>query len=141
MHGDIKPSNVGFTSDGSPKLLDFGLARETGDVATRGGTVRYLSPEVLSGRPADEADDVWSLWRDAARNRIGRASVRGERGRRGRRSHSASASRPGRRGGGGSGRLVGLARVHGVRADRPRSARPSTARAFAAALHGVRRRQ
>ena len=61
MHGDIKPSNVGFTSDGSPKLLDFGLARETGDVATRGGTVRYLSPEVLSGRPAGEADDVWSL--------------------------------------------------------------------------------
>ena len=61
MHGDIKPSNVGFTSDGSPKLLDFGLARETGDVATRGGTVRYLSPEVLSGRPADEGDDVWSL--------------------------------------------------------------------------------
>ena len=23
--------------------------------------MRYLSPEVLSGRPADEADDVWSL--------------------------------------------------------------------------------
>ena len=62
MHGDIKPSNVGFTSDGSPKLLDFGLARETSDAAaTRGGSVRYLSPEVLSGRPADEADDVWSL--------------------------------------------------------------------------------
>ena len=62
MHGDIKPSNVGFTSDGSPKLLDFGLARETSDAAAkRGGTVRYLSPEVLSGRPADEADDVWSL--------------------------------------------------------------------------------
>ena len=62
MHGDIKPSNVGLTSDGSPKLLDFGLARETSDgAATRGGTVRYLSPEVLSGLPADEADDVWSL--------------------------------------------------------------------------------
>ena len=43
MHGDIKPSNVGFTSDGSPKLLDFGLARETSDAAaTRGGT-RALS--------------------------------------------------------------------------------------------------
>ena len=61
LHGDIKPSNVGFTSNGSPKLLDFGLARETDDTATPGGTLRYLSPEVLSGRPADEADDVWSL--------------------------------------------------------------------------------
>ena len=50
MHGDIKPSNVGFTSDGSPKLLDFGLASETSDAAApRGGSVRYLSPEVLSG--------------------------------------------------------------------------------------------
>ena len=61
LHGDIKPSNVGFTSNGSPKLLDFGLTRETDDTATAGGTLRYLSPEVLSGRLADEADDVWSL--------------------------------------------------------------------------------
>ena len=60
-HGDVKPSNVGFTSGGSPKLLDFGLARETNDAVTRGGTLRYLSPEVLSGRSAEEADDVWSL--------------------------------------------------------------------------------
>ena len=61
LHGDVKPSNVGFASDGSPKLLDFGLAREANDSTGLGGTVRYLSPEVLSGRPADEADDVWSL--------------------------------------------------------------------------------
>ena len=61
LHGDIKPSNIGFTSDGSPKLLDFGLCREIDDVATAGGTLGYASPEVLSGRPAEEADDVWSL--------------------------------------------------------------------------------
>ncbi len=61
LHGDIKPSNIGFTSSGSPKLLDFGLAREKDDAATAGGTLRYLSPEVLSGRRADEAADVWSL--------------------------------------------------------------------------------
>ena len=65
MHGDIKPSNVGLTSDGSPKLLDFGLARATSAAATRGGTVRYLSPEVLSGRPADEADECLVPVRDA----------------------------------------------------------------------------
>ena len=61
LHGDVKPSNIGFTSKGSPKLLDFGLARETDDAAIAGGTLRYLSPEVLSGHPAREADDVWSL--------------------------------------------------------------------------------
>ena len=61
LHGDVKPSNIGFTSNGSPKLLDFGLARETNDADTQGGTLRYLSPEVLSGLPAEEADDVWSL--------------------------------------------------------------------------------
>ena len=61
LHGDIKPSNIGFTADGSPKLLDFGLSRETGETALAGGTLHYASPEVLSGRPAEEADDVWSL--------------------------------------------------------------------------------
>ncbi len=61
LHGDIKPSNIVYASNGSPKLLDFGLARETDDTVTAGGTLRFMSPEVLSGRPADEADDVWSL--------------------------------------------------------------------------------
>ena len=60
LHGDIKPSNIGFAAGGSPKLLDFGLAREANAVVA-GGTLSYASPEVLSGRQADEADDVWSL--------------------------------------------------------------------------------
>ena len=61
LHGDVKPSNIGFTSSGSPKLLDFGLARERKDEDVVGGTLHYLSPEVLAGQPADEADDIWSL--------------------------------------------------------------------------------
>ena len=61
LHGDIKPSNIGFTSNGSPKLLDFGLARTADDAAGLGGTLRNASPEALAGRPPDEADDVWSL--------------------------------------------------------------------------------
>ncbi len=61
LHGDVKPSNIGFTADGSPKLLDFGLARGPNDAGVAGGTLRYMSPEVLNGRPSDEADDVWSL--------------------------------------------------------------------------------
>ena len=61
LHGDVKPSNIGFTAEGSPKLLDFGLAQAVDDAAMVGGTLPYLSPEVLAGRTAGEADDVWAL--------------------------------------------------------------------------------
>ena len=62
VHGDVKPSNIGFASDGTAKLLDFGLARLTHDHdRPTGGTLSYMSPEVLGGGRAGEADDVWSL--------------------------------------------------------------------------------
>ena len=73
VHRDIKPSNV-LLVDGpgiSVRLLDFGLALVTeeetltaaGDVP---GTLAYISPERLSGKPAETSTDVWStgvlLW-------------------------------------------------------------------------------
>ena len=61
LHGDIKPSNIGFTAEGSAKLLDFVLAHTVDAAAIVGGILPYLSPEVLAGRPAGEADDVGSL--------------------------------------------------------------------------------
>ena len=63
VHGDIKPSNVGFASaDGAVKLLDFGLTRLADDSdGPAGGTLPYLSPEVLRGARASAADDVWAL--------------------------------------------------------------------------------
>ncbi len=46
--------HVGFTASGSPELLDFGVARGASDgAALVGGSLRYASPEVLSGRAAE----------------------------------------------------------------------------------------
>ncbi len=134
LHGDVKPSNVGFASDGSPKLLDFGLAREANDATSGGGTARYLSLEVLSGRPADEADDVWSLcvmlyemvsgehpFAGGGADEV-RDSIRRQRLRRGATSSEA---------------LAFTASVLTAR----RAARPASALGFAYGLRGVRRRE
>ena len=75
LHGDVKPSNIGFMPSGLPKLLDFGLARETNDADTQGGTLRYLSPEVISGLPAERSRRRLVLVRGAA-PRWWRASTR-----------------------------------------------------------------
>src|SRR5262249_32643766 len=64
-HGDIKPSNVGFTANGVAKFLDFGLSRTLHGDADRarqaGGTLAYLSPDVLNGEAPGPAADVWAL--------------------------------------------------------------------------------
>ena len=132
LHGDIKPSNVGFTADGSPKLLDFGLAREANDEATLGGTVRYLSPEVLSGQPAEEADDVWSLCV------VLHEMVSGEHPFAGGGGDEVTSrirrQRPGRSVEAAGGSVSAVLAFTTSRLTATRSARPSTARAFAAAL-------
>ena len=139
LHGDIKPSNIGFTSNGSPKLLDFGLARETDDAVTAGGTLRYMSPEALSGRLADEADDVWSLCVVLYEMVSGRhpfaAPGIDEMVDRIRRQRLVSAAGPAARSNAGSVVIEVVASM----LTAPRSARPANARAFAAALPKVPR--
>ncbi len=69
VHRDLKPSNIMLTSDGTPRVMDFGLAkRDTGEstVTMDGevlGTPAYMSPEQACGHGhlADARADVYSL--------------------------------------------------------------------------------
>ncbi len=63
LHGDVKPANVLFTSDGEPLLSDFGVARTLGGRTSEqvSGTAEYVAPELLDGAHPDPRADVYSL--------------------------------------------------------------------------------
>ncbi len=66
IHRDLKPANVLLTTDGSPRLTDFGVAhmgKQEGLTQTglAIGTPEYMAPEVLNGDTVDERADIWSF--------------------------------------------------------------------------------
>jgi serine/threonine protein kinase len=66
VHHDLKPGNIMISPDGSPRLIDFGIATLTARKALRWfsprmGTAEYMAPEQIQGDRTDARTDIYNL--------------------------------------------------------------------------------
>ncbi len=66
VHRDIKPSNIMIDASRKVKITDFGIAKILGDTkltrtGTGAGSIPYMSPEQIEGKPIDARTDIYSL--------------------------------------------------------------------------------
>lgn len=65
IHRDIKPSNILINMNGNVKIMDFGISSSLylnkSDSVNYSGTLIYLSPEQIEGKPASERSDIYSI--------------------------------------------------------------------------------
>eukprot|EP00887_Chlorella_sp_A99_P007812 scaffold20.g7812.t1 len=65
VHRDIKPANILMSTEGEPKVSDFGISAFVDNTLAQChtflGTVTYMSPERLEGKPYSFPADIWAL--------------------------------------------------------------------------------
>src|SRR5579859_2251564 len=61
LHRDIKPSNAMRSEDGRILPMDFGLSQELSQQSRWGGTLGYMAPELLAGRPPSVQTDIYAM--------------------------------------------------------------------------------
>jgi len=83
VHRDVKPANVMIEAGGLVKIMDFGLAKMSGQskltkTRTTLGTTAYMSPEQARGEEADRRSDIWSLGAVIYEMAAGRTPFKGD---------------------------------------------------------------